>query len=76
MMPLYYLHIRNGDRLEMDPDGTELPDLDAAFTEAVKVARELANEVDDLGQDAIIEIVDASGETILTVPFSDAIRQH
>ena len=40
MMPLYYLHIRNGDKLEVDPDGTELPDLDAAFSEAVKVARE------------------------------------
>ena len=50
MMPLYYLHIRNGDKLEVDPDGTELPDLEAAFAEAVKVARELVDEVDDLGE--------------------------
>ena len=48
MMPLYYLHIRNGEKLEVDPDGTELPDLDAAFAEAMKVARELAGEVADL----------------------------
>ena len=76
MMPLYYLHIRNGNKLEVDPDGTELPGLDAAFEEARKVARELVREVADLGQDAIIEIADGSGETILTVPFSDAVRPH
>ena len=76
MMPLYYLHIRNGDKLEVDPDGTELPDLEAAFAEAVKVARELVDEVDDLGRDAAIEITDGSGETVLTVPFSDTLRPH
>ena len=76
MMPLYYLHIRNSDKLEMDPDGTELPDLEAALTEALKVARELVGEVDDLGRDAVIEIADGSGETILTVPFSDAVQPH
>ena len=76
MMPLYYLHIRNGDKLEVDPDGTELPDLDAAFSEAVKVVRELVDEVDDLGRDAVIEIADGAGEIVLTVPFSDAVRPH
>ncbi|MFL5531119.1 MAG: DUF6894 family protein [Gemmatimonadales bacterium] len=73
---MYYLHIRNSDKLEIDPDGTELPDLDAAVVEALKVARELVGEVDDLGRDAVIEIADGSGETILTVPFSDAVRAH
>lgn len=76
MMPLYYLHIRHGDKLEVDPDGAELPHLDAALTEALKVARELLVEVADLGRDAVIEIADGSGETILTVPFSDAVRPH
>ncbi len=76
MMPLYYLHIRNGDKLEVDPDGTELPDLEVALTEALKVARELVDEVADLGRDAVIEVADGSGETVLTVPFSDAIRPH
>jgi hypothetical protein len=76
MMPLYYLHIRNGDKLEVDPDGTELPDLEAALTEALKVAQELMDEVADLGRNAVIEVADGSGETVLTVPFSDAIRPH
>ena len=71
MMPLYYLHIRNGDKLEVDPDGTELPDLNAAVAEALKVARELLGEVNDLRRDAVIEIADGAGRTVLTVPFSD-----
>jgi len=75
-MPLYYFHIRNGDKLELDPDGTELPDLEAAFAEAVKVARELVDEVDDLGRDAAIEITDGAGDTVLTVSFSDTLRLH
>ena len=76
MMPLYFLHIRNGEKFEVDPDGTELPDMDAAFAEALKVARELVDEVADLGRNATIEIADGSGETVLTVPFSEAIRPH
>ncbi|KLK94581.1 hypothetical protein AA309_02810 [Microvirga vignae] len=75
-MPLYFLHIRNGDKLEIDPDGMELPDQDAALIEALKVARELLDEVADLGRDAVIEIADGTGETVLTVPFSDAVRPH
>ena len=73
-MPMYYFHIRDGDHLEPDPDGTELPDLDAARTEALKVAQELMAEVANLGRRAVIEIADGGGQTILSVPFSDAIR--
>jgi hypothetical protein len=58
MMPLYYLHIRDGDKLEVDPDGTELPDIDAARIEALKVAQELLYEVPDFGRQAVIEIAD------------------
>jgi hypothetical protein len=72
MMPLYYLHIRNGDKFEVDPDGMELPDLDAAVVEALKVAQELSGAVSDLERDAVIEIADGVGETVLMVPFSDA----
>jgi hypothetical protein len=76
VMPLYYFHIRTGDKLEIDPDGTELPDLDAAVAEALRVARELLDEAADLGREAVIEIADGAGQTILTVPFSDAARPH
>jgi hypothetical protein len=74
MMPLYYFHIRNGDKLERDPDGMELPDMDAALAEALTVARELLGEISDLGREAVIEVADEAGQTLLTLPFSDAIQ--
>jgi hypothetical protein len=73
MMPMYYFHIRDGGTFEVDPDGTELPDISAAHAEALKVAHELLREVADLGQTAMIEIADEHGQTILTMPLSDAL---
>jgi hypothetical protein len=73
-MPLYYLHIRNRNKLAPDPEGIELPDIDAALSEALRVARELLSEVPDLGRNASIEIADRTGQIVLTVPFSDAIN--
>jgi hypothetical protein len=73
MMPMYYFHIRDGSTLETDPDGTELPDINAAHAEALKVAQELLSEVADLGREAVIEVADGDGQTVLTVPLSDAI---
>jgi hypothetical protein len=72
MMPLYYLHIRNRNKLEVDPDGMDLPDIDAALTEALQVARELTAEIPDYDGSTVIEIADGDGQTILTVPFSHA----
>ncbi|GEO19294.1 hypothetical protein MAE02_69900 [Microvirga aerophila] len=69
MMPLYYLHIRNRNELEVDPDGMELPDIDAAMAEALKVARELTAEIPEYDASTVIEIADGDGQTILTVPF-------
>jgi hypothetical protein len=74
MMSMYYFHIRDGDKFEVDPDGTELPDIDAAHAEALKVAHELLREVANLGQKAVIEIADEHGRTVLTMPLSDALR--
>ncbi|GEO19375.1 DUF6894 family protein [Microvirga aerophila] len=72
-MPLYYLHIRIGDKLDADPDGAELPDIDAALAEALKVARELTAEIPGYDGSTVIEIADEDGRTILTLPFSDAL---
>jgi len=73
-MPLYYLHIRNGTKLELDPDGIELPDMNAAVLEALRVARELLGEVSDLGRETVIEIAAETGSASRTVPFSDVIQ--
>ena len=37
-MPMFYLHIRDGDGLFEDPDGSDLPDLGAARAEAALAA--------------------------------------
>jgi hypothetical protein len=73
MTPMHYFHIRDGSTLEIDPDGTELPDTGAAHAEALKMAHELLQEVADLGQNAIIELADGHGRTILTMPLPDAL---
>ena len=76
-MTRFHLHIRDGDEFIEDPDGSDLPDLDAARAEAVQGAREIlaqkvkAGEVVD-GQR--IEITDDAGTLLATVPFKDAIR--
>lgn len=76
-MPLFYLHIRDGEALIADPDGSDLPDLDAARAEALAGAREILAGKLKLGEvldGQRIEIADAAGEVLATVPFKDAIR--
>lgn len=40
-MPRYHFHLRARGRIHADPDGTELPDLEAARAHAAAVAQEL-----------------------------------
>ncbi len=40
-MPRWYLHVHDGERAILDPEGSELPDLTAARKEALAAAREL-----------------------------------
>jgi len=75
-MPLYYLHLRDSDGLGKDPDGIELPDLDAAHAEALRAARDMRPLWSDMPPEArnelAFEIADETGKTVLTVPFSEA----
>jgi hypothetical protein len=43
-MPHFFLHIRDRDGLTADPEGTGLPDLEAARTDALAAAREILAE--------------------------------
>ena len=72
-MPRYYFHIQNGSDLEEDPEGTELPDINAAHAEALIVTQELAAAVPEFDSDTIIEFADEMSQTVLLVPFSEAI---
>jgi hypothetical protein len=77
-MPLYYLHIRDGAHLLLDPEGSNLPNLEAARTEAIEGARQLISEAvrtgSPLGMRRVFQIDNADGHTLLNVPFTDAIN--
>ena len=76
-MPRFYLHIRHGQWRVEDLDGSDLPDLDAARTEAERSARALLEiqRVDGAvlaGQ--VFEIADASGQVLAVVPLRDVLE--
>jgi hypothetical protein len=75
---LYYLHIRDGAKLLLDPDGASFRNLEAARIEAIESARELISEAvltgSPLGMQRAFQIDDADGHTLLSVPFTDAIH--
>jgi hypothetical protein len=76
-MPHFYLHLRDGDRLIEDQEGSELPDLDAARQQAMAGAREilagkmLAGEVVN-GQR--FEITDEAGVVVCSLPLKEALK--
>jgi hypothetical protein len=76
-MALFFLHIRDGPAVAHDPEGSDLPDLAAARTEAIQSARELMSQgvLDKgrLGIDRLVEIADEAGQVLLCVPFREAI---
>jgi len=76
-MARYYLHIINGGGYSEDPEGQELPDLDAARTAAIEGMRSLLSEEARQGQldlSGRIDIADTDGNILLSVPFSDAVE--
>ncbi|MEE7456101.1 hypothetical protein MPAR168_18550 [Methylorubrum populi] len=76
-MARFFLHLRDGTELIEDPDGSELPDLNAARAEARDAARDImagmvrAGELLD-GQQ--IEIRDAAGALLDVVRLKDVLR--
>jgi hypothetical protein len=76
-MARYYLHISNGGGYSEDPEGQELPDLEAARASAIEGARSLLSEEARQGQldlSGRIDIADADGNILLSVPFGDAVK--
>jgi hypothetical protein len=73
-----YFNFREGERLERDRIGMYLPDLDAARDEAIRTWRDLVEVAAHSGElpGCAIEITDATGEPVLTIPFGDDARVH
>lgn len=76
-MARFYFHRRNGAGLFKDPDGSDLPDLDAARAEALEAARQLWAAAiivqRDLSDDSF-EITDDHGRHLMSPPFSKRSR--
>ena len=70
-MPRYFLHLWDGDLLEEDREGTDLPDLSAARAEAPRFARETSR---DLGtpERAVVRLADEKRSTLWMLQFSQS----
>jgi hypothetical protein len=76
-MPRYRFNIHNGIGFVEDEEGRDLPDLAAARAEAVKGIRSILTEDVDQGHIDLcgrIEVVDDSGQSVLVIPFEEAVR--
>src|SRR4051812_17230846 len=75
-MPQFYFHIRDENGLTRDPEGQDLPDLEAARREAVSSAREILSEKLLHGgslNHRTIEIADAKGDMVGHVHSRDVL---
>jgi hypothetical protein len=77
-MNRYYFNFRQGDDFAPDRIGMYLPDLDAARDEAIRTWHDLIVVAARDGDvpDCAIEITDAAGERVLTIPFGDWATLH
>jgi len=72
-VPHYFFHFKIEDRLYVDDDGAELPDLSHAHAFAqnfVRGIRERSNELGTNWSRYAIEVADSTGRSILIVPFA------
>ena len=75
-MPTFFFHLRDGGELIEDPDGSDLPDLDAARAEAIAGAREAVAEGVRAGKPVLgrsVEIADGAGRVLATVTARDVL---
>jgi hypothetical protein len=78
-MRRYFFHVREANGVLSDPEGSHLPDLDAARAEAIEGARQLISAAvltgAPMGLDREMQVDDADGQTLLTVRFRDVVNQ-
>ena len=70
-MPRYHFHVYDGSALK-DPKGSDLPDLQAARTEALKRAGAIigdAGERADLGEEWRLDVTDDTGLMLFRMDF-------
>ena len=76
-MPIYYFHVRENGALLRDPDGLELPDLDAIRSELSKLIMSVLQEeqiTEEFSANREFQVQDERGRTVLIVPFRSVPR--
>ena len=76
-MPLYFFHVRTGNRLSEDEDGAEFADLAAVEEEARASVLEIAQYTIEGDIDSVsVEVRDEDGEHVLTATASIAVTRQ
>ena len=68
-VPRYFFTIHRHGRAENDPDGTYLPDAEAALSYAEHTIRELRKKSGYKDLALMMFVTDQSGQTVLSLPF-------
>jgi hypothetical protein len=69
-VPIYYFHVRKGERLLTDDQGMELPDIEEAKAEARRTAGEMLRD-GTISQGEILEVTDAEKHVVLRFKCAD-----
>ena len=79
-MPRYFFDYRDGQgNLEPDDEGVEFPNLQAAYTDAIRAAVDMHVDACCEGQcatDDAFEIRDEFGRLVLALPFAQALSER
>jgi hypothetical protein len=79
-MPLFFFHLRGGaEGLNLDQDGLDLPNVEAAYLEAHQTALDMTQEWLRKRQNPrgyAFEIMSATGEVVVELPFSEALDRQ
>jgi hypothetical protein len=70
-MPRYFFHVYSSNGVARDKAGQDLPDAEAAKTEALRALQEMhgAKAEKVASQSLLIEIADEAGTTVANVPL-------
>ena len=77
-MPRFFFNMRESSGLTRDPEGAELPDIEAARHAAVDRAFAIWSKdpPDPAHNDDTFEVADETGQTVLLVSFSEAFAER
>jgi len=75
-MSQFFFHLREPRGLSRDELGVDFPDVETAYLEAYRAARDIARELKAKGRNPrcySFEITTAAGEPVLELPFSETL---